>query len=125
MEAVIDFNNKILKTKFTEIPLHFDDPSIKLGPRKRGIVKLPVDRNLQEVYIAHQAIAPGVEIPENLTTTQDYEAITDVANFNNYPVELSVQSPIKTEPYGATEENHHSAKLTPKQIVKIHTKAKR
>ncbi|KAK9753553.1 hypothetical protein QE152_g1902 [Popillia japonica] len=34
MEAVIDFNNKILKTKFTEIPLHFDDPSIKLGPEK-------------------------------------------------------------------------------------------
>ncbi|KAK9704206.1 hypothetical protein QE152_g28431 [Popillia japonica] len=120
MEAVIDFNNKILKTKFTEIPLHFNDP---------------MDRNLQEVYIAHQAIAPGVEIPENLTTTQDYEAgveipenltttqdyeaITEVANFNNYPDELRVQSPIKTEPYGATEEKHHSAKLTPKQVEKI------
>ncbi|KAK9704377.1 hypothetical protein QE152_g28344 [Popillia japonica] len=109
----------ILKTKFTEIPLHFDDPSTKLGSRERRIVKLPVDRNLQEVYIAHQAIAPGVEIPENLTTTQDYEAITEVANCNNYPVELRVQLPIKIEPYGATEENHHSAKLTPKQIEKI------
>ncbi|KAK9731623.1 hypothetical protein QE152_g13513 [Popillia japonica] len=79
MEAVIDFSRKILKTKFTEIPLHFDDPSIKVGPRERRIVKIPVDRNLQEVYIAHQELAPGVEIPENLTTTQDYEAITEVA----------------------------------------------
>ncbi|KAK9701820.1 hypothetical protein QE152_g30321 [Popillia japonica] len=109
----------ILKTKFTEIPLHFDDPSIKLGPRERRIVKLPADRNLQEVYIAHQAIAPGVEIPENLTTTQHYKAITEVANLNNYPVELRVQSPIKTEPYAATKENHHSTRLTPKQIEKI------
>ncbi|KAK9692442.1 hypothetical protein QE152_g35168 [Popillia japonica] len=118
MQAVIHFN-KILKSKLTEIPLRFDDPSIKLGPRERRIVKLPVDRNLQEVCIAHQAIAPGVEIPENLTTTQDYEAITEVANFNNYPVELRVESLIKTVPSGATDKKYHSARLTPKQIEKI------
>ncbi|KAK9729881.1 hypothetical protein QE152_g15662 [Popillia japonica] len=78
MGAVIDFKQKVLRTKFTEIPLHLEDPTIHIGPRERKIVRLPVDRNLQEVLITHQEIAPGVEIPENITISEDYHVITEL-----------------------------------------------
>ena len=99
MGAVIDIPNKQLITKFTIIPLYFDDPTIKIGPRQRKIVKIPVDRNLNQILISHQELIPGVEIPENVTKSEDYEAITEITNFNDYPVEFKLNRPLTTEIY--------------------------
>ncbi|KAK9721518.1 Integrase zinc binding domain [Popillia japonica] len=104
MGAVIDFKQKVLRTKFTEIPLHLEDPTIHIGPRERKIVRLPVDRNLQEVLITHQEIAPGVEIPENITISEDYHVITEMINFNEYPIQVNMEKPISTILYHSTEE---------------------
>lgn len=42
MGAIIDIDKKILRTRYTEIPIYVEQSTIKLEPRKRKIIKIPV-----------------------------------------------------------------------------------
>ncbi|GJQ68183.1 hypothetical protein Trydic_g16828 [Trypoxylus dichotomus] len=49
-------------------------------------------------------IAPGVKIPASITNAKDFHAITEIANFNNYPVEIDIDKPICVEIYKPVNE---------------------
>lgn len=119
MEAIINLRDGFLETSFTKIPLHFDNPRIILEPRQRKIIKLPVDRNFQEIYINHQEIAPGVEIPENITIAKDYQAITEVTNFNDYPMEIAFDKPINTTVYEEISDERNHFRIPPNIVRRI------
>ncbi|KRT79042.1 hypothetical protein AMK59_7247, partial [Oryctes borbonicus] len=56
--AVIDVPNGIMRTKFGEIKIHWENSKIKIGPRERKIVRIPVTKNYANIIINHQVIAP-------------------------------------------------------------------
>ncbi|KAK9680939.1 Integrase zinc binding domain [Popillia japonica] len=123
--AVIDVPGEVLKTKFGNIKIFWENSKLILGPRERKIVKIPITKNFTNVLINHQQVAPGVEIPYSLTQAQDFHAITEAINFNNYPVELDNQKPIQVEPYQSISQpksNNTKTSLNPRQIEQIQYK---
>ncbi|KAK9695860.1 hypothetical protein QE152_g32285 [Popillia japonica] len=102
--AVIDVPNGVLKTKFGEIKIYWENSTVNLGPRERKIVKIPVTKNCSNILINHQKLAPGVEMPSLITSAKDFYAIAEIANFNNHSIKVGIENPITAEIY-ETENN--------------------
>ncbi|KAK9736705.1 hypothetical protein QE152_g11352 [Popillia japonica] len=120
--AVIDVPNGVLKTKFGEIKIYWENSTVNLGPRERKIVKIPVTKNCSNTLINHQRLAPVVEIPSLITSAKDFYAIAEIANFNNHSIKVEIENPITAEIY-ETENNtkNEQVKYTAKQIQQMQT----
>lgn len=120
LNAIIDIKNKVLRTDYTTIPIYFEDCTYTIGPRERKIIKVPVRDNLANIVINHQVIQRNVEIPETLTRSEDYHAITECVNFNDYPVQITLEKPLTTEVLEEiTYDTNEALRIPPSKLDKM------
>lgn len=87
-KAKLDYDREVLETQYATIPFYLNKSVIHLSPRTRQIIKVPTKESSGERIMEHTVLMKGVEIPNALVTLNQHEALVEVANFNEYPVQL-------------------------------------
>lgn len=115
LQADISLSNKRLNTPYASIPL-IDIPkeketndkihkySYKIPPRCEKIIKIPVDKNMENGYINHIRFQNGLEIPACLIKSTDYEAFTKILNTSEEEIPMVFAQKIEVT---EIEENVH------------------
>jgi len=129
LDAQIDLKNRILKTRTKQIPIRFTgNPNKKMSathltqisvePRTQKVVKLPVDKDVEQGIINYTKIAEGVEIAASLVSVQNKVATTVITNSREEAVIINFQKPINIEEM-ALEELYISTDPTEDNIIDL------
>lgn len=100
LEANIDIKNKVLKTKYGQIPINFEKTTndstyfIKVEPRTSQVVKIPINTKEKEAIVDYMQLKPGLEIPASLVSVNNYEALITITNSNSVTEEIKIKNPI-------------------------------
>ena len=113
LEAEIDFKNKLLRTRYGNIPIQMCEArptyvtDITVGPRTQQVIRIPVDNNYDEAIINYTELRKGVELPSAIINIKNGTALTTVTNANDHEVKISLSQPIHVEKFEVNELHYY------------------
>ena len=105
LEAVIDLKHKVLKTKYSKIPIIYNDSEyiLVLPPRSEIRVSLPTNQHSGDAILNFTEFCKGVRMPSAVVRCVNGYAKTIIQNTLDKQMELSIKSPFEVEMYEISE----------------------